>query len=158
MMVDPDPIIHECQVAKHKLEVKECETYLGVENALRIKIKEAVDSEWLEAIQSAMLGFTHVMPLAMLTHLQSSGVNLDFIDDTDLMTKLMTTWEVTENPATKFAHDDKIEQQLVKVGLMAQPALCLALAMSAFKATGKYNAQIHKFQAKPTMDKTFDNF
>ena len=41
---------------------------------------------------------------------------------------------------------------------MAQPRLQLALAMSAFKAIGEYDAQIREFEAKATADKTFDWF
>ena len=86
------------------------------------------------------------------------GGDLDYMDVTHLMTELTRPWEVTENPATKFARDDKIERQLIKAGLATQPNLWLALAMSAFKATGEYDAQIGKFEAKATADKTFDNF
>ena len=57
--VDPDAVICERQVAKHKAKIRELETYLGVENALGLKIKEAVDPEWLEATRSPTLGFTH---------------------------------------------------------------------------------------------------
>ena len=46
----------------------------------------------------------------------------------------------------------------MKAGLTAQPNLQLALAMSAFKGTSKYDAMIHEFEAKPTALKTFDNF
>ena len=67
--VDPDAVIHERQVAEYKEKIREFETYLSVENALCLKIKEAVDPEWLEAIRGPMLGFTHRIPMAMLEHL-----------------------------------------------------------------------------------------
>ena len=50
MMVDPDPVICEHQVAEHKAAVREFKKYLGVENALSLKIKEAVDPKWLQEI------------------------------------------------------------------------------------------------------------
>ena len=82
----------------------------------------------------------------------------DFIDITKLMNQLTTHLDVMENSATKFARYDKIEKQLVKAGLTAQPNLCLALAMSAFKSTGEYDTQIHEFKAKSVADKAFANF
>ena len=94
----------------------------------------------------------------MLTHLCDGGGDLDYMDVTQLMTELTKPWEITENPATKFARDDKIERQLIKAGIKAQPNLRLALNMSAFKGIGKYDAEIREFEAKPTAIKTFDNF
>ena len=43
-------------MAEHKAEIREFETYFEVENSLPLKIKEVVDLEWLEAIQSPTLG------------------------------------------------------------------------------------------------------
>ena len=67
-----------------------------------------------------MQGFTHVTPMQMLMHLQSRGEDLDCMDVKELMGKLAKLWEVMENPATKFARDNKIEHQLIKAGLTAQ--------------------------------------
>ena len=74
-MVDPNTVTRERQVAKHKAELQEFETYLGVENVLWIKIKEAVDPEWLEAIESATLGFTHITPMQCLLTCEVEGLN-----------------------------------------------------------------------------------
>ena len=74
------------------------------------------------------------------------------------MTELTKLWEIIENLATKVAKDDKIEHQLIKVGLTIQLNLHLALAISMFRGTGEYDAQIHEFKAKPIADKTFANF
>ena len=63
MMVDPDAMIHERHVVEHKAKIQEFETYLGVENALHLKIKEAINLEWLEATCSPTLGFTHQAPM-----------------------------------------------------------------------------------------------
>ncbi len=43
MTVDPDRATHEHQVTEHKASVREFEAYLGVTNALCMKIKEVVD-------------------------------------------------------------------------------------------------------------------
>ena len=67
--VDPDAAVRERQVAEHKAELVEYETYKAVENAARQIIVRMVDEEWLEAIKSDRLEFMHRSPLEMLEHL-----------------------------------------------------------------------------------------
>ena len=43
---------------------------MGVINAVKDKIIESVDKEWLEEICNEILGFTNVTPLKMLQHLK----------------------------------------------------------------------------------------
>ena len=54
--------------------------------------------------------------------------------------------------------DDKIDKQLLKKGLSAQPLIRLVLVKSAFKATGQYEVALNNFEAKPSVDQTFPNF
>ena len=63
LKVDTDAVVGERQLAKYKLAVKEFESYLGVENALSIKICEAVDFNWLEGICHKTMGFSHLTPM-----------------------------------------------------------------------------------------------
>ena len=79
-------------MAEHKDKIRKFETYLGVENALHLKIKEAVDPEGLKAIRSPNLGFTHHAPIDMLMHLRDGGGDLDYMDVTHLMTELTKPW------------------------------------------------------------------
>ena len=97
------------------------------------------------------------MPLQMLNHIHAISGTLDFMNESNLLTKLIKPWEVTENPATTFAHDDKIEKQLIKT-FANQQKTYLAFVFGAFKGTGKYNPAICKWEAQPTEDKTFTNF
>ena len=62
-----------------------------------------------------------------------------------------STWNPTENLATKFEHDDKIKQQLKKVGIPADPYHHLGLFKIAMKFTGTFYS-ICKWKAKPTGD------
>ena len=62
---------------------------------------------------------------------------------------------MSKNPGNKVTHKDKIEKQLENARTMAQPKLWFTLAKSAFNATGKNNAAIHVYEAKPMTDKTF---
>jgi hypothetical protein len=156
--VDPDPATRERQVAEHKAEKEEFETYLGVLNAARQHIIRAVDPEWLEAIQSPTLGFTHLTLQQIIDHLCDAGGDLDYMDVSELIAELTKPWEVSEHPATRYARDDKYERQLIKAGLPDQQALRLSLVQAAFKATGEYDAQLREFDARPRVDRTFTNF
>ena len=156
--VDPDAAVRERQVAEHKAELVEYETYKAVENAARQIIVRMVDEEWLEAIKSDRLEFMHRSPLEMLEHLRNSGGDLDHMDVTELNTELLKPWDHVEAPATMFARGDKYERQLAKCGIIAQPALRLATALTAFETSGEYDASIREWKAKPAADQTFDNF
>ena len=112
-------------MVEHRQEIIEFETYLGVAQVLRKKIEQAVDKEWLEAIKSPTLGFTHLTPKAMLDHLRANGAELNDSDVAALVMKLYAPWDLSENPATKFARDDKLEKQLTKKNIAPQPAVCL---------------------------------
>jgi hypothetical protein len=45
------------------------------------------------------------------------------MDVSDLVAEMMKPWDVSENPATKFVHNNKSERQLIKAGLPDQQAL-----------------------------------
>jgi hypothetical protein len=152
-----DAIIRERQVAEHKLEVKEFETYLGVANGLRKKIREAIDPEWLKSIRHTSMGFAHLTPKQMIDHLLLGGAVLDNMDVSELNDKLTEPWDGVENPATKFARDDIIERQLIKAGLPNQQPLRLALILAHIKSTGEYDNAVREWDNKPAADKTFAN-
>ena len=156
--VDPDAVIRERQIAEHKYEIKEFETYLGVENALRNKIIKAIDGEWLEGIRHSTVGFTHKTPFEMLEHLRQGGILVDYLDVAEITSRLLEQWDGSENPASRFARDDQLERQLVKAGLPDQQALRLALAQTFAKNSGEYDAYLREFKRKPIADQTFANF
>ena len=157
-VVDPDPVICERQVAEHIEEYKEFETCLGCEHVTHQKIVGAVDPKWLEALCDPILGFAHVSPMQMLEHLDLGRALIDYMDVMELMAQLIAPWELTENPATKFACYDKIERQLISFGLGDQLNLHLALALAAFKGKGKYNDSICELEARAAPDKMLTNF
>jgi hypothetical protein len=100
----------------------------------------------------------NVTPLEMLNHIRTASSTLDYMDESQLLAKLMKPWDVKENPATKFARDDKLEKQLVKIGYSDQQKPRLAFALSAIKATGDYDPLIREWDAKPATARTFANF
>ncbi len=65
--------------AEHKEEVKEYQTFQGVQ-ATKDIILEAVDHEYLMEIKDEILGFLNQTPTDMLNHLRNRGRALDFAD------------------------------------------------------------------------------
>lgn len=63
-------------------------------------------------------------------------------DVKELINAMNAPWQVTKIPTKTFVQGNMIEKQLVEVGIMAQPKLHLALAKSAIKATGEYDAAL----------------
>eukprot|EP00956_Cyclotella_meneghiniana_P025570 scaffold53544_cov39-Cyclotella_meneghiniana.AAC.5 len=72
------------------------------------------------------------MPLDILTHLESIGGTLDFMDVTELQAELLKPWDQVEAPTTLFGRQDKIEKQLVKAGILSQEHLRFATALCWF--------------------------
>jgi len=70
--VDTDKVIRERQIAEHKADCNEYETYLGIENCIRRMIVKSIDHEWLAEVESETMGFNHLSPKDLLTHLRSA--------------------------------------------------------------------------------------
>ncbi len=94
----------------------------------------------------------------MLTHLCSNGATLDDVNIQELISTMDGAWNPTENPATKFERDDRIEQKIKKVGIPVDPQQCLALFKAAIKCTGTFNLAICEWETKPKGKKTFAKF
>ena len=134
--VDPDKVIREQQIAEHKAECIEYKTYLGVENYTRRMIVKSINHKWLAEVESETMGFNHLSPKDLLTHLRSVGGTLDHMDVTELFTNIQKPWDGIEAPAAHFARGDKFERQLLKVGQSKNPELRLAFALATFHASG----------------------
>ena len=72
----------------------------------------------MQGLHSEHLGFIHRTPIKILNHLCSNGATLDYVDIQELISTMDNAWNPTKNPATKFERNDKIKQQLVKVGIL----------------------------------------
>jgi len=156
--VDPDKIIRERQIAKHKAEVVEYETYLGVENNLRRMIVKSLDHEWLAKVESKTMGFNHLSAKTLMTHLRNVGGSLNHMDITELISNIQKPWDAIETHAVHFARGDKYERQLLKVGQAKNPNLRLAFALSTFQASGEFEPALREWETKPKADQTFVNF
>ena len=107
--VNSDKVKRECQIAEHKAECIEYETYLGVENYLCRMIVKSIDQEWLAEVESETMGFNHLSPKALFTHLRNVGGSLNHMDVTKLFANIQKPWEGIEAPTAHFARGDKYE-------------------------------------------------
>lgn len=124
----------------------EYETYLGLAE------------EWLEGIKSEILGFTHKSPKAKMNHLYLIRATLDNINVSELTNLMNMPWDGLDNPAKKFAKDNKYEKQLAKAVIAAQHNLCLDVAKAEARASGQYETALGKFESKPASGQTFAAF
>ncbi|KAL7513977.1 hypothetical protein ACHAXN_012499 [Cyclotella atomus] len=85
--VDPDAIIRERQIAKHKAEQAEFETYKGIENFLRKAIIKSVGHDWVAELESKEMGFNHRTLKEILDHLQAHGGDLNHTNFRKIGTK-----------------------------------------------------------------------
>ena len=107
--VDSDKIIRERQLAEHKAEVIEYETYLRVEKYLHRMIVKSLNHEWLAKVESEMMGFNHLSPKALLSHLRNVGRSLDHMDVSELISNIQKPWDGIDTPAAHFARGDKYD-------------------------------------------------
>jgi hypothetical protein len=104
------------------------------------------------------LGFTNVTPLELHEHITLIAGELDYFDETDCLNSLLTPYESTENPATYFARNDKIEKQLTEAGYGDQSKQRLAIALTSFKSSGEYDAALREWDQRTAANKTFKEF
>jgi len=121
-------------------------------------IVKSIDHEWLAKIENETMGFNHLSPKALLSHLRNVGGSLDHMDVTELFTNIQKPWDGIEAPAAHFARGDKFERQLLKVGQSKNPELRLAFALATFQASGEFEPALREWGVKPKADQTFANF
>ena len=155
---DADAIVREQQIAEHKAKQNKYQTFQGVKAYAQKAIVNAVESEWLAEIKSDTMGYNHLTPKMMLTHLGKVGGTLDHMDVTNLMTHLLQEWDSIETPAAYFAKGDRFERQLLKAGQQKNPELRLAFALTHFEKSGEFKPAIREWKALPRTSQSFAKF
>jgi hypothetical protein len=79
-------------------------------------IVKTINHKWLAEVECEKMGFNHLSPKALLTHLPNIGGSLDHMDMTELISNIQKPWDGIEAPAAHFAQGDKYEHQLLIVG------------------------------------------
>jgi hypothetical protein len=98
-----DKKTREREVAKHKAEIIEFETYMACEAWARQAIVKAVDKEWISEKHNKDIGYQAVEPLELLDLLRNAGGDLENLEITDLNTKMLEPWDGVEAHVTMFA-------------------------------------------------------
>ncbi len=96
-----DKKIREKEVAEHKAEIIEFETYMACEAWARQAIVKAVDKEWVSKKHDKDIDYQAVEPLELLKLLRNAGGDLDDLEITDLNTKMLEPWDGVESPVSK---------------------------------------------------------
>ncbi len=118
------------EVAEHKAEIAEYETYMACKAWAHQAIVGAVDKEWISEKHNEDIGHQGVKPLKLLKLLWNAGGDLDDIEIMDLNTKSLEPWDGVEAPVTMFARADKYERQLERYSIPKQPELRLSYTVS----------------------------
>jgi hypothetical protein len=148
----------EKEVAKHKAEIKEFETYMACKAWACLAIMSAVDNEWISKRYNEDIGYQGIQPLELLELLRNAGRDLDDTEITDLKPKMFEPWDGVEAPVTMFAKADKYERQLERHSIPKQPELRLLYAVSTYQISGQFDVAMQEWHAKMLANKTFPNF
>lgn len=81
--------------------------YLGVEQGIKDKIIEAVESEYLLELKEGILGYHNVTARGMLDHLRKRGGGSDHTNITKIPKERDEPWDGVESPAVYFARVEK---------------------------------------------------
>ncbi len=153
-----DKKTREREVAEHKAEIIEFETYVACEAWACQTIVKVVNEEWISEKHDKVIGYQAVKPLELLNLLRDAGGDLDDLVITDLNTKMLEPWDGVEAPVTMFARADKYECQLERHNIPKQPELRLSYAVSTYQTSGQFDAAMREWHAKLLADKIFPNF
>ncbi len=93
----------------------------------------------------------------MIKHLCNRGGALDFADTKTLLSERDTEWNVSKVPQLCFNRVEKAMRGLTWAGINSNLNKHRDMALFYLKATGKFDAAIREWEAKPAADKTWVN-
>ena len=143
--------------AEHDNLVDVYQTYLGVGEGLKDLIREAVEEDYYIELKQERVGYLRTTAKEMITHLRSRWGDADFVDKCALINELNQPWSAAEVPTIYFNRIEKAMKQLARVGVPWPREACINNALKAFKDAGEYDAAVREWEAKPEVDKTWDN-
>jgi hypothetical protein len=143
--------------AKHKEQIKQFHTFVGVGMGLKDLILKAIDKDYLLEIKHKCTAFLNVMAMQMLTHLRNCWGVVDFVDITALMAECNAPWSVDEVPTLYFNQVEKVMKQLAKANINWDQRAMMNKALKSFKYAGSYKPAICEWEARPVATKTWEN-
>ena len=142
------------QFAKHKALIAEYEVCTGVVNAMKEKIVEAVDEEWLEEINDKILGFQNVPVTQMFEHLVERAGELDYIDLQEMKQERDAPWNTNEHIVTYFTKVERAVKRMKDKIKMDEKEL-LSNALYTIKESGEMEHALRTWDKKDEADKTW---
>jgi hypothetical protein len=101
--VDTDKVTGERQLAEHKADFNEYETYLGVENYLRRMLSSRSTTNGLPRLKVRQLDSITGPQKHYSPTFRSVGGTLDHMDVTELFTNIQKPWDGIEAPAAEHS-------------------------------------------------------
>lgn len=144
------------QVAKHKAKIAEYEVCAGVIGALKDKIVESVDEEWLEEINDEILGFQNKPVTEMFEHLVERAGELDYIDLQEMKKERDAPWDTNEHIVTYFTKVERAVKRM-KGKINTDDKELLSNALYTIKESGEMEHALRKWDEKSEADKTWKN-
>ena len=143
--------------AEHEKEIEVYETYLGVAEGLKTLIRQAVDEDYILELRAEKIGYLRVTAKQMLTHLRTRWGSADFVDKCALLNELNSPWNVAEVPSVYFNRVEKATKQLARVNVPWPMEASMNSTLKSFKDCGDYDVPVREWEAKPEVQKTWDN-
>jgi hypothetical protein len=113
--------------------------------------------DYLLQIEVKTLGFLNQLPRQRIEHLRNRGGALDFANTKTLLSERDTEWKVSKVPQLYFNRVEKAMRGLTRAGINSDLNERRDMALFYLKATGKFDAAICEWEAKPAVDKTWVN-
>ncbi len=88
--------------AKHKEQVNQFHTFVGVGMGLKDLVLKSIDKDYLLEIKHKRVAFLNMTAAQMLTHLHNHWGVVDFVDITALMAECDAPWSVDQVPTLYF--------------------------------------------------------
>jgi hypothetical protein len=100
------------KLSAFKIKKKDYEIYLGLNEALRTKITETVDEQFITALDAEWIGYAGSTPLEMITHLRDNVCKISNRDKIKLKEKFREEWDPTKHISTYFRDLEKTKKKL----------------------------------------------
>jgi hypothetical protein len=132
---------------KHKEQVTQFHTFVGVVMRLKDLVLKAIDKDYLLEIKHECVAFLNVIAAQMLTRLRNRWGMVDFVDITALMAECDAPWSVDEVPTIYFNQVEKAMKQLAKANIIWDRRAMMNKALKSIKDARSYNPAIREWEA-----------
>jgi hypothetical protein len=93
----------------------------------------------------------------MIDHLKVRGGALDFADTNTLLAERDTEWDISKNPQIYFSRVKKAVKALTRANTTSDMNQLQDMALYHLKASGEFDAVVHKWEDKAAADKMWAN-